>query len=355
MLVGGPNSVRQIGHVAIGRIQVHDQRPAAVVLVHFAPGVKRPVAAFAVGVDGVDSRRCGGVAGQDMGATGLNVGDAQPGNTAAVSRAGGLVSYRRVEASRFGYAAIIGARICVVAVQGIEAWLAGAIGAAIIEGAGIGIIAPGIIGDKEAAQRVVTAIVGAGIVVGAGDGHAPATDSQVAEFVGGAGIGVVARQIVEFVEASLLAVATVGCAGILVVTIQIGPRCTLAHAALVTIGAGIGIVAGCGIGRESTAGFRLTAVICAGVVVLARKGGAGQAPAVLTHVTDSAGIAVVTVFGIGSEGATHIGLAAIVGAGIGIIAGERTAADALAEVAVVPRGAYVLVIARGVIEHVQAA
>ncbi len=168
-------------------------------------------------------------------------------------------------------AGIIGAEVLICALQGAGAWDTGSADAGIFGGTGVAVLAARRVVGVDAATVGTTAIIGTGVRVVAVKGR-PAQTAPVQTTIGcGAGIVIVAGEVVIDEGAAIFGGADIGGAEILVITRQWGPRHAPTVAALIANAALIQIVAIVAVRYELATGVGVTAIVGAGVSVAAGK------------------------------------------------------------------------------------
>jgi len=260
-----------------------------------------------------------------------------------------------VHAARIGVTGIVGAGALVVTVEGSSARLASAVGTGVFQGAGVGIVTGRSICDEEATELVVTGVIGTDVFIVTDYGHSSTAIPKVAELVGCACVGIIAGQIVEQMDAASIGIAAIGGARIIIVAVEWRTRDASPVAADIAVRAGVGIVTGEFVVGVNAPGGGVAAIVGAELFIATCDGRSGEAPTVLALVSFSTGVAVVANICIGSESAAIAGVAGVIGAWITVIASQFAAADAFAEVAMVTGGANVRIVAGGLIEQVEAA
>lgn len=169
-----------------------------------------------------------------------------------------------------------------------------------------------------------------------------------------AGIAVVAHQVISRVYTALPGVTRVIRADIIIIAHESGAGHTGTVLALVPDGTGAAVVAFTFVLKMDATGFTVASVIGAAVFIVAFQRPTAFAPTSRTGIISGAGIAVITGSRIGSEGTADVGLTGVVGTGIAIITGQLPAASTLTQLAVVPSGTKVAIVARGRIQQMEA-
>jgi hypothetical protein len=247
----------------------------------------------------------------------------------------------------------------------------------------------------------IAVVYGAGIGVVAIEHGATHARLFVTHVAGGAGIPIVAAQVVGTMDTPQSGVARIVCAQVLIVTVHRTAPDTLAlgtqvkgrakvtviarcrvvgkeapgHRITLVIGAAIGVVADhgdpwdarpwvTGIANSAhgavIAGqdvvmmhapqFHVTDVVGAGIIVIATDKGCNHAHSPLAVIPRSTLRTIVTGAGVGHELAPGLGVAGIIGAGVTIVAGETAPSHAIAQMAVVARGTQVTIVTRRAVE-----
>src|SRR5437016_6463294 len=181
---------------------------------------------------------------------------------------------------------------------------------------------------------------------GDGGGTAPGAGAAAAG-VGGAGVAIVAGCRVVDVDAAGRGVAGVVGAEVAVVAVGRGRAHAPAAAAGGVGGAGVDVAAGRGVVGMHAARRLVAAVIRAGIPVVAARGGAPDAVPAAAGVVGGARVAVIAgrrVVGVDAAGGE---VAAVVGAAVAVVAVRGRPAYAAAAAAGVVRGARVPVVAGG--------
>jgi hypothetical protein len=201
----------------------------------------------------------------------------------------------------------------------------------------------------------LAAIFGAGVGIIAVRFRAGNARSVLAEVSGGTGITIFAGSIAGGEETSDLGVARVIRAGIGIVT---GEDDAAGAGSVQTDrihGARIPIVARA-LGIDCcTSQLQVAEILGACVAVIAFEQTATGTESGITMVTHGTKITVIAIGRVGYEAATRLGIARIVGAGIGIIADQFATTDALSQVTVVTGTADTAIIAWGRIQAVDTA
>ena len=256
-----------------------------------------------------------------------------------------------------GFAGIGRAGISVVTGEG-RAALAGTLVAEIVDGAGISVVAGGLdvrIGTARIGQATVQ---GARISVVTRQRTLADAGTTCASVLGGAAVLVITGGRVGSVGAAPGLAAIVG-AEVTVVAIEEGARRAGAACARVSKGACVTIRAWERVVGDKTALQRIAAIVGAGIFVVATLKRGGLALAVGTSVALGAGVAIVTFGLVGRVDATLIA-ACIVGACVAVVAGEARSGGAGALFAGVSKGAGIPVVAgqeigRGLAAHLRVA
>ena len=226
-------------------------------------------------------------------------------------------------------AAIIGANVAVVAV-GRRAADALATGADIEGGASIGVVAFHRVVDELATDPGDAGIIGAQVVIVAGQCFTAKTGSSGALVVDGTDFTVIARGGIECVNAPGLRVAGVGGTDVIVITVRWCTADALSAGTNVARGALVAVFAGCDIGVVNAANLGVTRIISAGIPVVAIEGTGGATDAAVTNIPGGANIAVVALLGVVVVDTAGFGSAGVVGTDVTIIAIELPGTDALA-------------------------
>lgn len=138
---------------------------------------------------------------------------------------------------------ISGTEVVVVAIEGFSI-LAGPLDAALIKGAGVGIVAGQGVGHEKAASRGVATVVGTWVEVVTDCGHTVAARTTLTDTVGGTCIAVIAGCGIVNIVAAQTGGAEVVSAWITVVAVQGSCGKALASFTLIADGAGIAVTAG---------------------------------------------------------------------------------------------------------------
>ena len=230
-------------------------------------------------------------------AAGEGAGDANAVGTFVARGAGRAIfavgQVAAVLALRLGVTSIISARIFVIAVRGFASH-AFAVFANIAGGAGVAVIATGLVGKLGAAGQRIASVGRAGIAVIAGAGLERFARAAGADIAAGAVVEVIASQSVERENASAQRIAAVIGARIAVAADRLGPGEAAAVLARIAVGAGVVVRAGAVYVGVDAAGYRIATVGSARIVVIARHWIAGRARPSLANVAGRAGIGVVT-------------------------------------------------------------
>jgi hypothetical protein len=185
-----------------------------------------------------------------------------------------IVASRRivtVDAAEVRIAAVVSAEFIVVAIEGNRACLAATVGTEIPDGAGIFIIARTVSGSICAARFTIATVFGADVAIIAIHCRAASAKTVGAEVVAGTSITVVASSVGGEMEAANPRIAAVRGAGTQVVAVG-GRAGTPPRLAYIVNGASIAVIALGNVGGEGASTFRATAVISAGVIVDAGEG-----------------------------------------------------------------------------------
>ena len=245
-------------------------------------------------------------------------------------------------------ALVIGAAVAVAAVQR-RPWLACPAAAGVGRRADVAVAATSRVGGKNAACVAVALVVCARVAVVAGHGPAGGTDADAAHIAGRAGVAVVAGQRVVRVDAAGLRVAAVIRAQIPIAACLGSARLAAALGAGVDQRASVAVGAGSAVGDREAPLERVAAVVCAGVAIIADHQRAALACATLAGIVLAADAAVLARLGVVRRRAASVGVAAVVGARVAVVAdlgGARLANSGLAGVRC---GARVAVVALGVV------
>jgi hypothetical protein len=222
-------------------------------------------------------------------------------------------------------ATIGGARIIVVAIDNRTS-LAAAIDTCVVGRATGAVVTRAGARFEGAADRRVAGIEGAAFAVVATQLGAADADTADADIVGRANILVVTGRAVVELDAALGGVAVGVDAGVVAFGAGDGfARDTLAGAALALAGTGIAVVAGVVVRQGDAARDRIAMLGRARIVVVAAGRRSGLALAVAAHIVGRAGVAVVAGTIDGCMNAARAAVAAIVGAGVGVIAAKGRA------------------------------
>lgn len=170
------------------------------------------------------------------------------------------------------------------------------------------------------------------------------------------GVAVVADGLVGRMNAQARFIARIVGAGVLVIAVQRGSRNALTVLAEVVQGASVAIGAGRSDILYGAAAIRQAEVLGARISVVALQGPDNHAHSLSTVVPGGTTVVVIAGSFVGGVLAPHSGVAEVVGADIGIVAGQEFGAgSALARLADVSQGAKVTVITGRFIEVVHAA
>jgi len=223
-----------------------------------------------------------------------------------------------VDTSGIGLTRVVSADVAVVTIDG-RSGSAGAGRAYIPCGAETSIFAGGRIGNCLAARLEVAGIIGTGVIVVAENGRSRRTPTSGAVVVFRAGILVVTGSCVEGELAPRIGVARVVGTDVLVVAGERAAADTFAKMAVVSGGADVTIVAGSLVHGEEAPCLGVTIVAGTNIVVITGEGQAGLTDAFPTLVGEGAGVAIVTLYGVGQIGASRSRVAGIVGAEVVVV------------------------------------
>jgi hypothetical protein len=226
----------------------------------------------------------------------------------------------QIHAPSVGVAGIGGARVVVVAIEGAAPG-AGTVHTGIPQGAGVTIIASGLIGDVKAPLCGITGIRRTGVLVitvlrltwlaGPADARIP----------GGACIAIFTGTGSRRIDALALGIALVLGADIAVIAVLGGPRYADGVGAGIPLGTRVTIVARLGIGgmdalaRIGIAGIRRTGI----VIITLKKQFPGNAFSLDAMVTEGTGIPIIAGQCVGFMYAADSGVTVIVGAEITVV------------------------------------
>ena len=243
-------------------------------------------------------------------------------------------------------ALVLGAGVVVVAVQRGAAH-ADTLGAGVVGGAGVPIVAAGVAPGIRAAGDRVADVDRAGIIVIAVElGRVlPDTHAVVAGVIRGARVPVVAYAAHSAVDAAGLRVAVGVGARVAVLARGRGAADALPGRAGVRGRAGVLVVAARLVRLVDTPGDGVTRVVGADVVVVALEGGSGDADAGTAGVCDGARVPIVARIDVAGVLATQRRDARVIGAERVVIADDRRARLAHASSADVASGAEVAIVA----------
>jgi len=233
----------------------------------------------------------------------------------AVITRGGVVG---VHAAGGGVAAVVGTDIAIVAVRRRAAHARPA-AARVVSGTGVAVIARGRIVRVHAAGGGVAAVVGTDVAIVAGRRRAAHARPAAASVVGGAGITVVARDVVVDVHATSLRIANVVGTDIAVVTVGRRAPDTRPIGAGVAGGAGVAVAARGRIVGVRAASGRVTVVVGADVAIVAVRRQAAHARPPTAGVVGGAGVAVVARGGIVDVHTATLRITGIVGARVAVV------------------------------------
>ena len=214
-----------------------------------------------------------------------NVGESA--NVVIVARSG----IELVDTAKHGVTGVVGADVAIVAVFDLPG--TGAVGADVALGAGVAVIAGGCIGDTHTTCLRRTGIIRTHVVVVAIHREPRHANTTIAMVAAGTEVLVVARSRVGLVHAALRRVAAIVSAGVAVVAGERRTVLALPSATDVSDRANVAVLARLGVGRVHAANPRLAAIVRAGVAVVAVGGGAGQANALLAGIAHGAGVIIV--------------------------------------------------------------
>lgn len=169
-----------------------------------------------------------------------------------------------------------------------------------------------------------------------------------------AGVGVVTGHGIVGKNAPAIRVAGVVGTEIGVIANEFGAGNTGPVGAQVVVCARIAVVTGGGVVDGATTVLCITEVIGTRVVVCAVNGRSRSAPAIVALVILGADVLIITRGTVEDELTTGVDIAGIIGTQVVVIAGQGARRDAFTEMALVPGGAHVLVVARGLIHEVDA-
>ena len=227
-------------------------------------------------------------------------------------------------------------------------------GAEVVDGARVAIIAVRFVGGMNALP-VLAGIVGARIVIFAVRCHSAGTLPDDADVVDGARVFIVAGAGCRLVLAAALRKADVFGAGIAVIAFKAAVAEALPLVADIFDGAGVEVVAGRLIEGVDTAGLGITAIVGTDVTVVALQCTLAQAGSVAAEVTGGASITVVARLFVGDVDASRNGVTGIGGANVLVVAPQGPNPLAQAAGAEVGDGAEVAVVARHIVGNRDAA
>jgi len=148
--------------------------------------------------------------------------------------------------------------------------------------------------------------------------------------------------------------AIVGGAVVFVIAVQGGPRLAVAVAASVPVSAEVAIVAVQGVVHVGAPDLRIAAVISAGVGIIAVQLASGNAQAAEAVVPLGALVLVVAAALLGEVGAHSAGCAGILSARVRVVAFLEGTGHALAHITVVTLSAGIAVVTGGLVVHMDA-
>ena len=270
--------------------------------------------------------------------------DALSGLAPLIGTAGDLVSDIGVGTAGLAVASVYCASIIVVTAN----WCgyACAAHACVAARAGIAVIADAADIGMLATLDCVTGICGADVVVIARRDARRQAEAALALVAQGALVSIVASGRDYSKNAAFLAVAAVGRAGIAVGADLGTARVAEPGLAEVAVRARIAVVAGQHIVGGLATLDCVAEIARAGIAVIAGLGASGHAPAALAAVEHRAHVAIATNPSVGSMLAALLRVAAVVGAGVAVVAADQLAGLALAARAHVAQGADAAVVTR---------
>jgi hypothetical protein len=222
--------------------------------------------------------------------------------------AGEIVGF--VGAAQPRLAAIVGARISVIAAQGALGRASSA-RALLIGRAGVTVVTGGVVGGEDAASTRAQ-LIGAGVAVITRDLRSALAEPSVAQIAYGAGVPIAAICVHESVVTATIGRADIDRAGVCVITGEAPRPDTSALNAGVARRAGVLVVAGSGVGHKGAADKAIAPVIGARVVVVAFKGDTSRgAGALSADVAQGARVTVVAGQRVGDRGASGRGIASV--------------------------------------------
>ena len=215
--------------------------------------------------------------------------------------------------------------------------------------ADIAIAAGSFVGAVNAFAKFVTGIIGAWILVIAVERFAGNADPFFAEVIEGARFLVCARPFRILVGAAAFGQADVLGAGIGIVTLQSPLPFALTSNALVICGAGILVVTQLRIVVMGASFQGIAAIVAAGVPVVAWQELAPHTFTIHAEVQQGAFAAIIAGLVIGVEGATVLGVAIVCGADIVVVTTQRVGGYTGTRVTAIANCARVVVAARVVV------
>jgi hypothetical protein len=226
----------------------------------------------------------------------------------------------------------------------------------IFRGAGIVIVAEVFIVGIGTSQLRVAGVVRAGIAVVARQSLIADTLAAITDVDLGTFVIIVAGQLIGDVLAPSLGVARIGGAKVIVITIDVRPGDAGALGAVVPVRAHVIIRTAVDIvGGKLAAQQRVATVVRTRILVITFQSHAPRTVALEALVHGGAKVPVITGLGIEEVGAPRIGCAAIIGAGIAVVAIDRQPGNAIAPLAEVTIGTGIAIVAGYGIGHVETA
>jgi hypothetical protein len=258
--------------------------------------------------------------------------------------AGGAIGNRDAGASSRLGATVFGTSIGIVA-RGRLTGLACAAGAEVRVRAGQAIVTRQGVIRIEAPHLWSAGIIGADVTVVTEHWDTAATRPFVADFIGGAFVSVITRRFVIDVQTANFKIAIIIGTDILVVTIGRFPGFALPCATGIILGTGIAIIAGIAVGDKGATTFRLAGIVRTQVSIVAGQGSCGNALAQMAVVTRGADVRVVARSLIQGVDTALLRVARIGGANVVVIAAQCWPSFALAIGALVIEGTGIAIIA----------
>ena len=224
----------------------------------------------------------------------------------------------------------------------------------IASGTSIPVTARSAVQSMCAANTGLAKVIGTDIAVIAIDLAPTAAISEIALLAHGAEVIVITGHRVELVDASQVDIAAIVRADIIIVTVNLDSALANPSTTLVIGGAGIAVITLCAVWQIDTPALSITRVIGARITIVARLLAAADANAETADITSGTNIAVIARGLVEEMEATECRVTGVAGANLLVIALQQGCVDTLTGVTVVTQGTGVTIVTFSFVGHMLA-